>query len=129
MAEILFKNESYAIIGVCMKVHAALGYGFLEAVYQEAIEKEFKKREIPFKSQQKLSVYFDGQKLDKYYIADFLCYEKIIMELKVCQFISDFQIKQLQNYLKATNNKLGILVNFGSTSLTYKRIINSTGSL
>ena len=124
MAEILFRDESYAIVGACMKVHSALGAGFLEAVYQEALENEFTKRKIPFKRQHKLSVYFDGQKLKKYYIADFLCYDNIILELKVIQYLSSSQYKQLQNYLKATNMKLGMLINFGNTSLQYKRIIN-----
>ena len=128
MSDILFKDESYAIIGSCMKVHSELGSGFLEAVYQEALEKEFTKRDIPYKRQQKLPVYFDGQKLSKYYVADFLCYNSIILELKVCSLFSQGQTKQLMNYLKATNKKLGILINFGGPSLTYKRIINKTGS-
>jgi len=126
MSDILFKEESYAIIGSCMKVHAELGYGFLEAVYQEALERDFIKRGIPFKRQQKLNIYFDGQKLDKYYIADFLCYDSIVRELKASQFTVESQINQLYNYLKATNKKLGILINFGTKSLTYKRIINSS---
>jgi GxxExxY protein len=129
MSDILFKDESYKIIGSCMKVHSELGSGFLEAVYQEALEKEFTNRCIPYKRQQKLSVYFDGQKLNKYYVADFLCYDSIILELKVCSSFSDGQTKQLLNYLKATNKKLGILINFGSSSLIYKRIVNATGSL
>jgi len=126
MSDILFKEESYAIIGSCMKVHAELGYGFLEAVYQEALERDFIKRGIPFKRQQKLNIYFDDQKLDKYYIADFLCYDSIVLELKASQFTVESQINQLHNYLKATNKKLGILINFGTKSLTYKRIINSS---
>lgn len=129
MSDILFKDESYAIIGSCMKVYSELGSGFLEAVYQEALEKEFTKRDIPYKRQQKLPVYFDGQKLSKYYVADFLCYNSIILELKVCSSFSQGQTKQLMNYLKATNKKLDVLINFGGPSLTYKRIINKTGSL
>ena len=129
MSDILFKDESYAIIGSCMKVHSELGSGFLEAVCQKALEKEFTKRDIAYKRQQKLPVYFDGQKLSKYYVADFLCYNSIILELKVCSSFSQGQTKQLLNYLKATNKKLGILINFGGPSLTYNRIINKTGSL
>lgn len=124
MTDILFKDESYAIIGACMKVHTELGAGFLEAVYQEALEREFIKRNIPFERQKKLSIFFDGQRLNKYYIADFICFDSIILELKVTQGFSESQFKQLQNYLKATNKKLGILINFGATSLQYKRIIN-----
>jgi len=124
VTDILFKNESYAIIGACMKVHTELGAGFLEAVYQEALEREFTKRNIPFERQKKLSIFFDGQRLNKYYIADFICFDSIILELKVTQGFYESQFKQLQNYLKATNKKLGILINFGATSLQYKRILN-----
>lgn len=124
MTDILFKEESFALIGACMKVHTELGAGFLEAVYQEALGREFAKRKIPFEHQKKLSIFFDGQKLNKYYIADFICFDSIIIELKVAQGFSESQFKQLQNYLKATNKKLGILINFGATSLQYKRIIN-----
>ncbi len=124
MTEILFKDESFKIIGACMKVHTELGPGFLEAVYQEALEKEFIKRDIPYKRQPKLSLYYDGEKLKKYYIADFICYDSVVLELKVSQFISEGQFKQLQNSLKSSKHKLGLLINFGTASLTYKRIIN-----
>lgn len=124
MAEILFREESYAIIGACIKVHSELGTGFLEAVYQEALEKEFMKRNIPFKRQPKLSLFFDGEQLKKYYVADFLCYESIVLELKAASFLSEINIKQLYNSLKASKKRLGILINFGGTSLTYKRILN-----
>ena len=124
MTEILFKNESYAIIGACMKVHAELGAGFLEAVYQEALEKEFTKRNIPFQRQSKLSIFFNGEKLSKYYIADFLCYNSIVLELKATSCLVESNYKQLQNSLKASNQRLGILINFGTPSLTYKRIVN-----
>ena len=124
MTDILFKDESFKIIGACMKVHTELGPGFLEAVYQEALEKEFIKREIPYKPQPKLSLYYDGEKLKKYYIADFICYDSVVLELKVSQFISEGQSKQLQNSLKSSRHKLGLLINFGTSSLTYKRIIN-----
>ena len=124
MTDILFKDESFKIIGACMKVHTELGPGFLEAVYQEALEKEFKKRNIPYQRQPKLSLFYDGEKLKKYYIADFFCYDSIVLELKVTQFISEGQFKQLQNSLKSSRHKLGLLINFGASSLTYKRIIN-----
>lgn len=116
-------------IGACMKVHAELGSGFLEAVYQEAIEKEFSKRKIPFKRQQKLTIAYEGDILSKYYMADFFCFDKIILEIKVANYFSDSHYKQLQNYIKATKMKLGLLVNFGTSSLTYKRILNSSNSL
>lgn len=124
MPDILFKEESYSIIGACIKVHSELVPGFLEAVYQEALEKEFTKRNIPFHRQPKLSIFFDGEKLKKYYIADFHCYNSIVLELKATQSTSIIDIKQLQNSLKASRQRLGILINFGTSSLTYKRILN-----
>jgi GxxExxY protein len=124
MVDILFKDESYAIIGACLKVHSELGAGFLEAVYKEALEKEFTKRNIPFQRQPKLSLFFDGEKLKKYYIADFLCYDSIVIEIKAISFLSEANIKQLQNSLKASKQRLGLLINFGASSLTYKRILN-----
>ncbi len=124
MVDILFKDESYAIIGACIKVHTELGAGFLEAVYQEALEKEFTKRNIPFLRQPKLSIFFDGEMLNKYYVADFFCYDSIVLELKATSYLAEFNIKQLQNSLKASKQRLGILINFGTPSLTYKRILN-----
>ena len=125
MPEILYKEESYKIVGACMKVHRTLGAGFLEAVYQIALEKEFTSQNIPFSSQVKLPVFYEGESLGKYYVADFVCYDKIVVEIKSASFISDPQEKQLVNYLKATGKELGILVNFGAKSLQYKRVINS----
>lgn len=124
MVDILYKDESYAIIGACIKVHTELGAGFLEAVYQEALEKEFTKRNIPFQRQPKLSLFFDGEKLKKYYIADFLCYDSIVLEIKALSFLSETNIKQLQNSLKASKQRLGLLINFGTPSLIHKRILN-----
>jgi GxxExxY protein len=105
MTDILFKDESFKIIGACMKVHTELGPGFLEAVYQEALEKEFITHNIPYKPQTKLSLYYDGEKLKKYYIADFICYDSVVLELKVSQFISEGPFKQLQNSLKSSRHK------------------------
>ena len=103
MVDILFKDESYAIIGACIKVHSELGAGFLEAVYQEALEKEFTKRDIPFIRQPKLDIFFDSEKLKKYYIADFLCYNSIILELKVASILPVVSIKhsELSKSIKA----------------------------
>jgi GxxExxY protein len=124
MTQIIYKEESYKIIGACMRVHSELGPGFLEAVYQEALEKEFKENDIPFERQHRLNVYFKGKPLKKYYIADFYCFDSIIVEIKVSQYISSSQFMQLKNYLKATKMKLGLLVCFGAGSLEYKRILN-----
>jgi len=126
MAEILYKNESYRIVGASMEVHKKLGVGFLEPVYQEALEREFVVREIPFIKQKKLELFYNEQKLKKYYVADFICFDQIIVELKALPFISKNDERQLLNYLKATKFSLGILVNFGEASLKYKRLINAS---
>ena len=106
MTEIIYKKESFKIIGACMRVHAELGSGFLEAVYQEALEKEFTKSGIPYHRQVKLNIYYNKEKLKKYYVADFLCYEDIVVELKVAHFISKDNYRQLLNYLSATKKKI-----------------------
>lgn len=124
MVEIVYKEESYQIVGACMKVHAGLGSGFLESVYQEALESEFHSQSIPFERQKKLALYYNDVKLKKYYKADFLCYDKIIIELKAVDYLNINMRNQLMNYLKATKTRLGLLVNFGKKSLEYKRILN-----
>jgi GxxExxY protein len=124
-SKILYKNESYSIVGACMKVHRTLGPGFLEAVYEEVLEKEFIIQNIPFKKQVQLDLYYEGVKLKKHYRADFVCYDSIIVELKAVAQIPTVFYAQLQNYLKCTNMELGLLINFGTPSLTYKRIVNS----
>ena len=123
-SKIIYKDESYAIIGACMKVHRALGPGFLEAVYEEVIEKEFIVQNIPYKRQVKLDLYYEGVQLKTHYRADFVCYDNIIVELKAVTQIPSVFYAQLQNYLKCTNMELGLLINFGTPSLTYKRIVN-----
>ena len=120
---IVFKNESYMIMGACFAVHSELGCGFLENVYQEALSKELILRKIPFKKEAKLDIIYRNEYLDKKYFAYFICYEKIILEIKACESISDKHVAQVLNYLSATNFKLGIIINFGSTSLTYKRVV------
>ena len=125
MSELIYRDESYNIIGACMKVHAKMKNGFLEAVYQEALEEEFRIRSIPFESQKKLVLYYGDKKLKKYYMADFLCYNKIILEIKAVDFVNYNMRDQLINYLKATKTRLGLLINFGKNSLEYKRILNS----
>ena len=122
--KILYKEESFAIIGACMKVHRSLGAGFLEAVYEEALEIEFQIQKIPFKKQVKLDLFYDNKKLKKQYRADFVCYEVIILELKAVSQIPVAFYAQLRNYLKCSNMELGMLINFGTPSLSYKRLIN-----
>ena len=125
MNEVDFKEESYSIIGACMHVHSKLGSGFLESVYSEALTIEFSKRGITFEKEKKLPVYYDGQLLKKYFIADFVCYGKIIIEIKSVKMIIEPHRLQTLNNIKSTQFQLGILINFGTPSLTYKRLINT----
>lgn len=124
MTDILFKHESYKIIGACMEVHRLLGPGFLESVYAEALEMEFKKADIPYERERKLPVFYDELPLNKYFRADYVCFNSIIIELKAHKFLVDADIQQILNNVKATKFKLGLLINFGTSSLTYKRIVN-----
>ncbi len=126
--KILYKEESYAIVGACMKVHRTLGAGFLEAVYEEVLKKEFIVQKIPYKKQVQLDLYYEGVKLKKQYRADFVCYDTIIVGIKAVSQIPTTFYAQLQNYLKCTNMELGLLINFGTPSLTYKRMINLNNS-
>ena len=123
MKNIIFQEESYNIIRACISVHKELGCGFLEAVYQEALAIEFRNYGIPFNQEMSLDIYFRNIKLNKKYIADFICYDKIILELKAISKITTEHEAQVLNYLKATGLKLGILNNFGQISLTYKRLV------
>ena len=108
-----------------MKVHRTLGPGFLEAVYEEAMEKEFAKQNIPFERQVKLNIFYDDEKLNKYYKADFICYDKIVLEIKSVKIMPKAFYIQLKNYLTATKKELGMLINFGQSSLDYKRIVKT----
>ena len=116
-------SESYAVIGAAMKVHSELGCGFLEAVYQEALEIEFKNKNIPYVREKRLPIYYDGQKLKTYYQADFICYDNIIVELKAIKALSDIEKAQVFNYLKASKLKKALLLNFGESHLVFKRFV------
>ena len=106
-----------------MGVHKELGAGFLEAVYQEAMEMECRKRDIPFDAQKLLPIYYKGQKLQKEYIADLVCFDQIIVELKAVERLTNIEEAQLHNYLKATGLRLGLLINFAAPSLDWRRRI------
>ncbi|MEN8138897.1 MAG: GxxExxY protein [Bacteroidota bacterium] len=123
MTELYLKEEFYDIVGACMEVHNNLGSGFLEAVYQEALEEEFKFRKIPFEREKQIKISYKGKELKKYYIADFVCYDSIIVELKALSGLTTDHEAQILNYLKATNKKVGLLVNFGTKSLQRKRLV------
>lgn len=128
MVDLLFKDESYRIIGSCMAVHKKMGSGFLESVYMEALEIQFNQDDIPSVKEKKLRILFDNILLDKYFKADFVCFNEIIVELKATPFIHKNDLNQVLNYLKATGLRLGILVNFGEKSLSYKRVLNLSPS-
>lgn len=123
MEEFILKNECYQIVGCAMEIHKVLGAGFLEPVYQEALSIEFTEQGIPFQKEKVLDVFYKDQLLTKKYVADFFCYEQIIVELKAVEKLCPEHTAQVLNYLKATGTKLGLLINFGSSSLQYKRII------
>jgi len=106
-----------------MEVHRELGSGFLEAVYQEALGKEFEIQEIPFEPQPLVEIYFKGKPLDKKYQPDYLCFDSVIVEIKAIAGITGKEEAQLINYLKATKLEVGLLINFGSRSLEYKRLV------
>lgn len=106
-----------------MEVHKTLGHGFAEKVYQEALSIEFQSKKIPYSIEVPLQTEYKGKILDKHYIADFVCIDNIVLELKAVNQLSSAHISQVLNYLKATDKKVGLLINFGSKSLGYKRIV------
>ena len=118
-------EQTYAIIGVAMKVHRELGHGFLEAVYQEAFSIELKNQCIPFQREVHIPIYYDGIILSTHYQADFICYGSVIVELKALAKLTGVEEAQVINYLKATHLQMGLLLNFGSRSLEHKRLVFS----
>jgi len=122
--QILFKEESYKIVGACFAVYREKGQGFLEAVYQECLVLEFRSQGIPFVEKPPLQLLYKGQSLRQTYEPDFLCFGEIIVELKAASGIADEHRAQLINYLKATGKRLGLLVNFGRyPRLQYERLV------
>lgn len=109
----MYKEESYRIRGAVFEVYREMGAGFLEAVYQECLERELRSQQIPFVSQPALDLFYKQEKLNTMYRPDLICYGKIIIELKAVKEIADEHRAQLHNYLKATGFRLGFLVNFG----------------
>ena len=120
--KIIFRDESFHLVGAALEVHKHIGCSFSEPVYQEAFEEELRLRGIPFEREKVINVTYKGKVLSKSFRPDFVCYDKIIVELKAVSEFTDEHISQVYNYLKASGFKLGLLVNFGTTSLKYKRI-------
>ncbi|TWU00205.1 hypothetical protein Pla108_11510 [Botrimarina colliarenosi] len=124
MAQIVLKDESYAIVGASFEVYNDLGCGFLEAVYQEALQLELAARQIPFTPQSVVQVHYKGQPLLQAYRADLVCYGSILVELKAVSHLTDEHRAQLLNYLHATKLPLGLLINFGhSKGLQHERYL------
>ena len=124
MADIIYPEESYEIIGACFNIYKIMGCGFLEAVYQECLEIEFEYQKIPFCAQKEFNLTYRGRELKQRYKPDFLCYDKIIVKIKAVSEIIDEHRSQVLNYLNATELNLGLLVNFGHyPKLEYERFI------
>ncbi len=124
MVEIIYKDESFQIIGACFEVYKEMGCGFVEAVYQECLELEFGIRELPYKAQSELQLSYKGRALLHRYIPDFVLFDKIVLEIKAVKELAEEHLAQAHNYLKATGYRLGLLVNFGHyPKVEYQRIV------
>ena len=124
MNDFLFKDEVYTIIGAAIEAHRELGPGFLEAVYEEVLQIELEARSVPFEPQKPLPITYKGRILSKQYVADLICYDSIIVEIKSMSKLTGKEEAQLLNYLKASGLKVGLLINFGSCGkLEWKRLM------
>jgi GxxExxY protein len=124
MADLIYKDESFKIMGACFEVYNELGCGFLEPVYQECLEIEMAMQEMPFRAQEQLKLRYKDHLLTQVYEPDFICWEKVIVEIKAVSELAHIHRAQLQNYLKATGHRLGLLVNFGNyPKLEWERIV------
>lgn len=122
--KLIYETETYEIVGAAMEVYYKLGRGFLEPIYQEALAIEFSLRGIPFEAQKELRVTYKGQVLDKKYFVDFLCYDRIIVEIKALGKLTEIEWSQVLNYLKVSDLRVGLLFNFGSPGkLEQKRLV------
>ena len=124
MDKIIYKKESYEIIGRCYEVYNYLGNGFLEIVYKDALEYEFRKANIPFEREKEYVVHYKGIILPHKFYADFVVYGKIILEVKSVSEMPDKHIAQALNYLKVSGNSLALLVNFSPGKLNFQRIVS-----
>ena len=122
MVDIVYQEESFSITGACFEVYREKGHGFLEAVFQECLSMEFELRGIPYVGQPTLRLSYKGRILKQVYQPDFVCYDKIIIELKAVKAIMDEHRAQTINYLKATGLKIGLLINFGKPKIEIKRV-------
>lgn len=123
MERLVYKEESYQIIGMCMEVYNNLGFGFLEIVYKDALELEFQRANIPYEREKRYDVNYKGIILPHVFYADFVVFDKIILEVKGVSAITEVFLAQALNYLKASSNRLALVVNFGETKFNYKRVV------
>lgn len=123
MENFLLKEETYKIIGICMEVHNNLGPGFLEIVYKDALEYEFLQEGIPFSREKNYKISYKDIILPHDFNADFVVYDKIILEVKAKKIIINDHIAQTINYLKVSKNSVGLLINFGESKLNYQRLV------
>ncbi len=123
MTDLIYKEECYTLVGLCMEVHKILGKGFSVAIYKDALENELKDAGIQYKREKEYEVSYKDRILKHKYRADFVVYDKIILEIKAATNVVEGHVKQTLNYVKAANIQLGIIINFGEDSLKYKRIV------
>ena len=123
MSDLIYPQESYDIIGVCMEVHRLLGSGFLEVVYKDALEYEFRKKAIQYEREKEYLVRYKEVILPHRFFADFVVLDKIILEVKAVSSLPNESIARAINYLKISGNRLGLVVNFGTDELVYKRVV------
>lgn len=124
MSKLILGDETYAVIGAAIEVHRELGPGFLEKVYHEALQLELGARSIPYEVEKPIGIEYKGQRLSQRYLADLVCYEKIVVELKALKQLSGREDSQLLNYLRATGLRVGLLLNFGgSSTLEHRRLV------
>jgi GxxExxY protein len=125
MSELLYKEESYKLVGFCMEVHRELGKGQDEVIYKDALVVELQHASIPFHCERRYEVVYKGIALPHFYAADFVVWDKILFEAKAVEKLTDAHIKQVLNYLAVSKLQLGLLVNFGGDSLEWKRVVLS----
>ena len=124
MSKLILGDETFAVIGAAIEVHRVLGPGFLEKVYHEAMQLELSARGIPYEAERLIGIEYKGQELTQRYLADLVCYEKVVVELKAHKQLSGNENAQLLNYLRATGLRVGLLINFGSHSkLEHRRLV------
>jgi GxxExxY protein len=123
MSELIYKDESYQIIGICMEVHRELGKGHSEIVYKDALEHEFGIGKVPWIRERQYEIQYKTIVLPHRYCADFIVFDKILLEAKAVERLTDAHVRQVLNYLACSRLKLGLLVNFGEDSLVFKRVV------